>query len=81
MTLYLSIEKQNHSDIILEEIRKKINMAQFMSLSRNFLGVMERNFNRAIVSWLLFESNVFNIYFRSAVAVRSYELVYLVYLC
>jgi len=56
-------------------------MAQCMSLTRNFLGVIERNFNRAIVSWLLFESNVFRMYFRSAAAVRSYELVYLVHLC
>lgn len=30
MTLYLSIEKQNNSNIELEEMRKTINLAQHM---------------------------------------------------
>jgi len=79
--LYLSIEKQDNSDIKLQEKRNKINMAQFMSLSLNYLGIIERNFSRPIVPWLLFESSPFRMYFRSAAAVRSYELVCLVYLC
>jgi len=81
MMLYLSIQKQNNSDTELEEKRKKINMAQFMLVSWNFLGIIERNLSQETVSWLLLESNPFRMYFRSAVAVSSYELVYLVSLC